>query len=367
MESLPDPRHYGSPGGDAQLAPLLARNEQGDARARAELLAWLRQCLEQGRDQDIFAALRQAPSHSAYRALWNLTCLAVDRCGSATEQQAVEARLFALPIVLIMATRKAVVISGILPEIDEIRTLLERHAAVGATRNFGLSSALCPLEALERLKPSDVYRWSTEWAGAAREIVPLDIAAGAGREQVHLRFLVGAGIAPADAPSFLETAANIGAWGMPLTRALVRQLAQPGLDLLAVPRLPVSLLKAAHAGRCAQLEVAFNLFASNALRTFRSAVGDPVVILSAHRFEAGGAEVRVSMSSPFDDTLLEGFRWPLHPFDDLDHIVAAVTDLLRDCRVTDLRVVSVVLPERLESGALFLRADEAAMLSAARH
>jgi hypothetical protein len=266
---------------------------------------------------------------------------------------------------MVTATRSAAVVSGALPDIDEIRALLERHGAVGATRNFGLGNALCSAEALERWKPSDVYRWSADWsASAAREMVPQAIAAGPGREQVHLRFLVGAGITPQDAPSFLETAANIGAWGLPLTRVLVRQLAQPALDLLAMPRAPVSLLRAAHAGRCSELEVAFNLFVSNAVRDFRSTVGDPMVAVSAHRLEKGGTEVRVSLSSPFDDTLLEGFRWPLHPLDDLARIVGTVAELLRDCRVSDMNIVAAVLPERLESDRLFLRADEAVRFAA---
>jgi hypothetical protein len=363
MSQLPDPRRYGSPAANEELALLIERNARGDAAARLELLAWMNQCLEDGRDREMVDALRQAASQSAYSALWDLVCRAADRSASGTDHAAITARLIALPIVLVTAARSAAVVCGALPDIDEIRTLLERHGAVGATKNFGLSNALCSAEALERLKPGDVYRWSAEWASAPREIVPHAIAASAGREQVHLRFLVGAGIAPQDAPSFLETAANIGAWGLPLTRALVRQLAQPALDVLAMPRPPVGLLKAAHSGRCAELEVAFDLFVSNTVRTFRSIVGDPAVAISAHRVNGGGAELRVSMSSSLDDTLLEGFRWPLHPLDDLERITGTVSALLRDCRVSDVRMIGIVLPERLESGTLFLRADDVAQFA----
>lgn len=364
MSPLPDPRTYGLFAADNEIGQLISANERGDAAARLELLAWLNRCLEERRDREIFDALRQAPSRSAYRALWDVVCLAADRHGGGVDHATIAVRLFAFPIVLVTGARSAVTVSGALPDIDEVRTLLERHGAVGATRNFGLSNALCSADALERLKPSDVYRWSGDWsAGAPRAMAPEDIAIRAGREQVHLRFLVGAGVTPQDAPSFLETAANIGAWGLPLTGALVRQLAQPALDLLALPRPPVSLLRAAHSGRCAELEAAFNLFASNAVRSFRSTVGDPAVAISAHRLETGGAEVRVSLSSPFDDTLLEGFRWPLHPLDDLDRIVSAVVELLRDCRVNEVWLVAAVLPECLESGRLFLRESEAAALS----
>ena len=131
-----------------------------------------------------------------------------------------------------------------------------------------------------------------------------------------------------------------------------------GLDLLAMPRAPASLLKAAHAGRSAQLETAFNLFASNALRNFRSSVGDPAVVISAHQLDSGAGEVRVSLSSCLDDTVLEGFRWPLHPLDDLDRVERVVCELLQECRVSDFNIPEAVLPERLESGSLFVRIKE---------
>lgn len=231
-----------------------------------------------------------------------------------------------------------------------------------------MSNALCPLEALEGLKPSAVHRWSAGWASGAarREIPPQHIVVEPGREQVHLRFLVGAGIVAQDAPSLPDTAAGIGVWGLRLTRALVRQLAQPALDLLPVPRPAVSLLKAAHAGRCAQLELASNLFVSNTVRQFRATVGDPTAVISTHRIDGGAAEIRISMSSVFEDTLLEGFHWPLHPLDGLERIVTALSELLHDCRVNDVRVVEVVLPAHLASGTPFLRANQAVAM-AARH
>jgi hypothetical protein len=61
------------------------------------------------------------------------------------------------------------------------------------------------------------------------------------------------------------------------------------------------------------------------------------VVVSAHR-EGRAAEVCVSVSSTVDEGLLEGFRWPLHPADDLEAILASITGLLEAGRVTDVRV-----------------------------
>ena len=359
MPHIPDPRRNASFAADDALGLLVQRSVTGDTAAAQALGRWACERLQGERDDEIAQALRQAPSPVAYRALWDAVCRAIETPDVAGGDGALTTRVFAFPILLVAAARQPSRMPGALPDIGEVRDLLERHGAAGATRNFGLSNALCSVDTLERLKPSLVYRWSREWSGPPRELAPADVHVSAGRERVHLRFLVGAGITPREAPSFLETASNIGAWGIPLTRTLVRQLAQPAIELLAIPRAPVSLLRAPHAGRWAELEAAFNLFASNTLRNFRSAVGDPVVIVSAHRGEQQGGEVRVSMSSVLDDTLLEGFRWPLHPLDDLESIAQVIAELMRDCRVQDVRFLDRVLPERLASGSLFLRGNDA--------
>jgi len=364
MPPLPDPRRYPARAADDPVALLVHASVRGDREARLALSRWLQERLETQRDDEVFRVLRQAPSRAAYSAVWDLVCRAIDE-RDAQDRGGLVARLFAFPIVLVTAAKKLARVPGVLPDMDEIRALLERHGAVGAMRNFSLGNALCSADTLEGIQPSLVYRWTREWAGPPRELSPRDIRVPAGRETVHLRFIVGAGIAPRDAPTVVETASNIGAWGMRLTHALVRQLAQREVELLAVPRAPVSLLRASHTGRWAELEAALNLFVSNTLRQFRSSVGEPTAIVSAHDSASAGAEVRLSMSSMLDDALLEGFRWPLHPLDDVARIEEIIAELLRDCRVHDMRFIAQVLPQRLGSGRLFLRGDDAPAVSAA--
>lgn len=347
---LPDPRRWNEQPGDHPLLRLARASQAGDRAAQTRLPEALHECIQRGRDEEIAGALRLAPAPAVYRYLWEQVCAAAGR--PLSDAGSVVARLFAIPVVLVAGAKSKITIPGVVPDIGEIIALLETHGAVGATRNFGLSNALGSLQALERIMPGQVYVWARDFtaSGARREIAAEAIDVAPGREQVQLRFLVGAGIAAPAAPSFLETAANIGTWGMPLTRALARQFAQPGLDLLPLPRPPAAILKAAHAGRCAQLELAFSLFVSNTVRQFRSAVGDPAVVLSAHQGEAGMAEIRISMSSALDDTLLEGFRWPLHPLDDLEQIIGNVASLLRECRVDDVRTACQVIMEGGMSG-----------------
>ena len=355
MTRLPDPRRFGADSGDNALSALASVAGAGDEAAAAELRSQVRRRLTTEDDAALYEALSAAPSDSVYRKLWSTICAVAEGHDAGDSGAAIVARPFAMPVILVAGARRSLWVPGTLPDIAEVHALLERQGAVGATRNFGLSAELTPLEALEHIRPSLVFRWNAAYtggamhgmAGAAIEVAP-------GREQAHLRFLLGAGITPAHLPSFLEPAADLGRWGSLFTRTLARQLAQSGLELLPLARPPGTLLEAAPRGRRAVLETAFPLFASHALRTCRMAAGEPAVIVSAHR-EGQAAEVRISVSSMLDDALLEGFRWPLHPLDELGEIASSIADLLEGCRVGDVRWMPRVLSESsLESAAAFI-------------
>jgi hypothetical protein len=324
---LPDPRRFGA--GDHALLQLAG----DDLRCELEKL------LRGGSDTEITLALRAAPSHAAYVRLWQAVCDVAHHAGGA-DDAAVVARIFALPLVIVTGSRSAASLPGVLPDIGAVTALFEQHCALGRTRTVGLSNALCSLETLDGVKPGEVYAWGSAAGGVPRELAPSDIVLEEPGEKVHLRFLVGAGITPAAEPSFIETSSNIGAWGMPLTRLLAAQLGQSGIDVLPLARSPRDLLRAAHAGRVAQLEVAFNLFASNAVRRIRAATGDPIAVISTH----DDAELRVSLGSPFDDTMAEGFRWPLHPLDAIGRVTNSIMELLGECRVSDANCVGRILP-----------------------
>ncbi len=310
--------------------------------------AALRAALEAGDDPAIRIALSvPEQSHQASRLL----AAAIDSRG-----EGIGLRFFAIPLVIVAGSRTPCTVAGALPELHVLRGLLEQHGAIGVTRNFGMGNALVSAEALDALSPSALWRAAADPAQRAPldTLQPEPIAVAGSREQVHLRFLVGAGVTPQHLPSFLESASNIGTWGMPFTRELARQLAQPGLEILPMPRPPQPLTQAAHAGRRAQLEAALSLFLGNNLRRFRMAVGDPEAVLSAHRLDNGAGELRLSLSTPFDDSLFEGFAWPLQPQDDVAEVTKLLLDTLNECRVPSVTVLPQVLPERLQNGSVFV-------------
>ena len=335
---IPDPRRYGA-GAPTALNSIADDNGLHAAVAHA---------LASGDSTQVDTALRAAPSRAAYVRLWN-TIADVAHSTAGGEPGAIVARLFAIPLVIVIGSRRPAQWPGVIADIAAVTDLFRQHGALGPTQNFGLGNALCSWETLAGVTPSEIYRWTREVGGERRELPPSPVALEQPGEQVQLRFIVGAAIAPAVEPSFVETASNIGKWGMPLTRELAKQLAQPNVEVLPLARPPRDLMNAAHDGRFAQLETAFTLFASNAVRRVRTATGDPVAVISAH----DDGDVRVSLASPFDESLSEGFRWPLHPLDDLAAVLGSIEGMLADCRIPNVECSRTVLPALDARGELW--------------
>ena len=367
MVHLPEPRRYGGGSVTDELAGLARDAARADPLERPKAISALHRALAAviagGDDAPLHAAFRHVEDAASYRVLADALARSVE---AATADAGVVARTFALPVVFVAAATQPLTLSGYLREPAALHELFERTHALGPTRNFGLSGALAAIEALEALSPSAVAAFARAPSpDKLEQLLPAaPIAVASRHEQTHLRFIVGAGLTAPESPGFAEVAANIGPWGQECARIVQEQLAAPGLQLLALPRPPLDLLRAAHAGRTAQLEVALSLFASNAVRRFRLAVGDPVAILSAH----DDGDVRVTLSSPFADDMVEGFRWPLHPADDLAAVQASICELLAEMRVHDVRIVGHVLPARRTNTALFHpRCDEWDRVAAGVH
>ena len=295
-----------------------------------------------GRDDEIRQLLAAAPSQSAYAKLARALCAAVEKPAAGE----IAPRVFAMPWIIVCGASADATIECVLRDAAALEHVLEREGVFGQSRNLGLSNALCAIETLEALPASRVWQWSQ--TPGQHDVPPAPIVLARGEETVHVRFLLGAAIAPADAPDIVETGGNVGAWGTHALRAMAAQLVTPDVQILPLPRAPAGICSAAYAGRRAGMEAALNLFMSNSVRRFRMKLGDPSLTISAH----DDGEVRITLWSAFDDATTEGFRWPLHPQDDLDQIEQAITTLAQECRLAEPLIRGSVLPARTTTGAV---------------
>jgi len=348
--ALPEPRCFAATTIDP-LSRLAAQvTHAADATQRRELLSRLegelRDALAGSRDDVLTRALAEVISPAAGLALVEALDHVINTPAGAEHRLA--ARVFAIPVVLVAAGLAGAEISGVVPDTRAIARLLERQAAIGPARTFTLSRALCAATALETDSPSQRYarlRGIESGSFATQlDMIAAPIRLESAEESVHLRFLVGSVVAPVQTPSFLETAANIGSWGMPLSRELLSQLGRPGMSLLPLPRPPGGWMKALHEGRRAREEVAFQAFVSRVLRRMRSESGEPDADVAA--LESGAIGVR--LAPRFERERAETHRWQLDGLDDLGDVTGSILGLLADCRVSSVRVL-----ERIVSDAEF--------------
>ncbi|HEX8010594.1 MAG TPA: hypothetical protein VF814_06625 [Casimicrobiaceae bacterium] len=348
---------------DAAHAPLieLARASLAAGSAiRAEeidraLTSALVDRLRSGEASFLAEVVAAAPSPPIARALWR--CL-IDAWAQASRAGAagVAATLFAQPVVVVAAREPGaesgedpLAISGVLADTERLAAIMREHGALAGNPTLAFAPALVASDAIDLPRLTELLAWqrlATEAAEIKRDLPPTPIALQSGQQSVHLRFLVGTALA---APGVgLLSGSAVGGWAMPLARELARQLARPEVSVLALPRAPQPPPAALQQGRCTQREVGAQLFASNAIRKLRSTVGEPSAVISAHRCVAapGGGELRLSLSSPFDPRQAEGFRCPLFPTDRAGDVATMLLDLLRDCRVTDVRILPGVHPDR---------------------
>lgn len=341
MVELPDPRRFAT----GELSPLMRAAQklaEAERISRQPLLMELARrisaMLEAGDESVVREAILNPCSSAAARSLYQALDMAL---APATGNGAVNLHLFAMPVVVVAGAKSARRVSGVLPEPDSIRALFEQSGALGHCRNFGISNALTTIERLEAIPWSTLYSLGRAQSWDASEVIelaPEDIDVSTERETAHLRFISGAALIPSDAPAFVEAAGNIGRWGMQLTKELGKQLTVADVSLLAVPRPPRSIVRAAAEGWYAARELGFQLFLSNALRQARLRIGEPDVTISS----GSDQTIRIRLTSPFDDLLDQTYGWPLTKADDVKEIAAGILSLLEDAKVQRIQIVPTV-------------------------
>ncbi len=362
--SIPDPRAFpiyeASASNvliDQSLASLGAEVAVIAEKEETELRERMRASLLAGDVGEIGDAVARAPSLAVLRMLLRVLASAHVEAGRLRAgETALPTTVFAMPIVIVAANASPIQIPGALPNIAEFIEVMKANGALRGNQTFTMSNALASTNAfsLEKL-PSTLAWWQLEkQSQIAVEKASMQLPAN--QESVFLRFLVGTALAGPGVDLLNEK--DTGKWGMPLTQAFSKQLGGGSMSLLALPRPPRTPLAALFQGRAAQREVSLQLFATNAIRKFRSSVGEPEAVISAHRTTDGG-EVRLSLSNALDEKGAEGFRAALFPTDRAQDIVTAMQDLLRECNVENVTVLADVFPDHDPETNLpwFFRAD----------
>jgi hypothetical protein len=340
MPNLPDPRPARQLPADHPLAAAVGALTDAAwagerTRGHGLLLGALRRLLARGDDATITSALEHAPPGAVSRGLVEMLDSAINGIGD-DQGATLLTRVFLLPVLFVTGGKAPARVAGVVPDVAAVTDLLKQAGALGPVESFGLSNALGLHEAAGSVSPSTLYGVvrSLDAATASALLAPADLVIDSADEQVHLRYLAGASLTAADMPTFLERAGQVGRWGMALSQEFGRQLGEEGLSLLPLARAPRPWFTALEEGRFARAELAFNLFATSAIRRIRAETGDPEAEITAR----DDGTVRVDLTSPFDPMLRHAHAWKLAPGDDLARVELSIRDLLRDCRVEKVTV-----------------------------
>jgi hypothetical protein len=359
---LADPRTFPTPdAADARSRSLHALASQAleastgaiaDALQR-EIAHAVETLVDDGDGASLSRLLASSPSPAVYRHLWRAIVAAVERPPAAPPAPV----LFALPVIVVAASDDTDehAVDAIVDRPGELAAILVEHGALGGHRQVALAGALCAADAIDaRAMPALMRAIASTDTFAPLDVAPAPLVAAPGGERVHLRFLVGSALAASSAA--LVGDARVGAWGVPLARALSQRLARRGASIVALPRAPQSPPAAIATGSTVRREAGATLFASNAVRRLRASVGEPVAVISAHRAASAplGGELRLSLSSPLEPREAEGFRCPLDALDRVGDVAAMLAEVARDCRIADVRVLSGVHADRDEATGLTL-------------
>jgi hypothetical protein len=345
MSILPDPRCFAAANANPirELADRISREPDATQRERflSELKDDLQQTLAAGRDDLLSSAVSDVSSPQAGRCLWSAVDQAVNTPAEAGATLA--ASLFAFPVVLVAAGPTGTEVRGTLRDVRRLARVLEQHGALGLHQNFGLNQALCAETSVEAFSLSRLYallrRVESERVDIWPDLIPAEVELeGSEVERVALRFVTGIIVAAANAPTLASTAADVSRWGMPFARELIAQLAQRGVTLLPIPRSPHGLLVSLHRGHLAREEIAFQTFVSREVRALRSSVGEPQITIRAVRPDA----ILIELTSAVDGSLHKTHRWQLHPLDEMDEVSKSILELLRECRIDNVRMLSEI-------------------------
>ena len=322
---------------------------------RAALAALL-----EGTGSELAGVLAGAPSVSVARHVWRALD-AVWREATRAAASALEVTVFALPISIVVGNEGASEggsLSGVVEDADRLAAVLRDHGALSGNTTFALSNALVAAEAIDIARLPAMLAWcrlpEVHVAGAAlppRALPPAPMEFRAGVEAVHLRFITGVAIArpgadlTADAgDGKVGSAVHARAHRAACDERNLRARVAAGSAPPAAGRRRRSRCAAEH--RCAD-------FREQRHSQVSRDVGEPSAVISAHRAPdaPGGGEFRLSLSSPFDPKAAEGFRCPLFALDRAHDVVAMLEELLRDCRVTDIRTLHGVHVDRADGAS----------------
>ena len=349
---LPDPRIYPTTHVKnsviVQLNAVLAENNpQRQQEKQAALEFLLTQYLEQDQQEAIVIALSLVPSQSAYQYLWR-TIKSLLMSKEASHQ----AQIFAIPLVMVAGSHSSMTLPGKLNQIDSVVQSLKMHHIVDKEADIFLGSQLYTGEMLASISLPQLYRWQSalQYASAGLPIHLTSDPIYFVRQGVFLRYLLGIAIRNQHTPKPIQLGGEVGSWGLDVAECIRQDLQQEGLTLFTIPRHPQTLLDALDNGQHIYIDITMQVFLSDTIKKLREQKKTPTASITCHQ----NHEIKLILSSLEAPEKWESFVWPLQALEYPATIGQQMQDLLRECQVEDVILLTDIQPALENSMPLFI-------------
>ena len=342
VRTLPDTRPYPTDPVKNELllyAGQIARNDSGAQAklAKESLRASIYSMLQQNYFLGLSVAMSMAPDALSYRAL--LDALA-DTISAKTET---EVQWFALPVIVVVGNNQPVTLPTQTPT-AELSACLTTYPH---TRALAQATWLPHLVSAEQLAALDAGQWfaAKQNAEAAAEFAQRfsapDVSVEAG-QSVKVLYALGYG-----AHTLADSmGVNLKEAALPLMQVWQQHLTVPGATLFANPLTasapPLALVDGSHT----RLRMALDVFSANAIRAIRLQSPRVGVVMAAQ--EGGNLLFGFNATDSQFELQPQVFSWPLSSAERIEIIQQDFLDLMVECQVENIRLLTQAVPEQTE-------------------
>lgn len=340
MITLPDTRPYPTDSVKNDLllyAHQVAYQNHGRTLAIEQLSSKINEMLAQQFYLGLSVAMSMAPDAATYTVLMDV----LDDVLKA--KTADEIQWFALPVVLVLGTKKATVLTSSSPTVQLAACLANYPATRPLSRAQWLPQLICA-EDFAQIKPDSWYaaKQNIQTAEQFAATLPARALNIPVEQSVHVLYALGYG--------GLEIQAALGQQlreaALPLMQVWQENLSMQGITLFANPLSANTPLAALADANHMRLRMALDVFAANAIRAIRMQCPRVGVVMAAKaggqlQFGFGATEAAYGLQP-------QVFTWTLSPRENIGVVQQNFLDLMVDCQIENIIQLNEAIDENEE-------------------
>lgn len=317
--ALHDPRKFSKIFPDSNLLINQAQHDLANNESNELMQALIEDLLRQKQDQLLSVAYNLSPSLEISNYIW-------DNLQAVINNSQIKTKFFVFPVVLVVGSKQQVELSNSLDS-NKLADILLDKQFINSTDDCIIDSHLYDIEAIARIKPSDLYSLSRndilDSSLNTRLLANPILNIGEG---VHLRFILCQ--SKCIDGKAMAVFANYDKVAMDLMQLITDSLKREDATIFPIPFAPCDLSVATVIGDHHRKEIALTFALSNQIKKLRLAGKSPELKLSAQKNNIQ-VEIWLPNSRDAEDVLI----WSLQPADNFEQVCQILESLFIDMQL----------------------------------